>query len=588
MVDKKRNTFYLSLKLFKWARKYTLLIILTIGVIIILTVAYGGRVGIFKPIVDIAAKEKDWLKLQNFVLAIVGLTLIAAIFKYLKEILSNYVIQKITLDIRNSVMERVVRYPLKLFYDRKSGDLISRIINDVNMAQMALSFLFDDLLLQPFNIIIATGLIFWANWQLGLLAIVMFPIYVIPVQRLGKKLRKARKKSLEKFSDLTESMMQTYSGIKIVKAFNMEKEEVKEFQDINDGLFKKLFSTVKKKALSEGVIELFTGLGIAILILLAGHLAVKERMTFGDMTIFVVAIAMINTAVKELTKGYNKLQESAAGCERTFELLEATVDEDITKDTIELTNIDKGVEYKNVWFSYDTEPVLEDISFRVEPNEVIAVVGKSGVGKTTLVDLLCRFYEPTKGTITINSVDIKVYSKKSLLKHIAIVTQDPFLFNTTILENIKYGNRDASWEEIVESAKAAYIHDFIETLENGYNAVVGERGAKLSGGQKQRISIARAILKNPSILILDEATSSLDSESEKQVQEALDNLIGVAENSGQKRITFIIAHRLSTTRKANRIIVLDKGRIAEIGTHSELLERNGVYTNLYKMQQLEL
>jgi ABC-type multidrug transport system fused ATPase/permease subunit len=299
------------------------------------------------------------------------------------------------------------------------------------------------------------------------------------------------------------------------------------------------------------------------------------------MAVVGLAIAMINSSVRELSKSYNRLVEASVGCERFFELLDQP--RETEHDTGEELPADgPGVEFRGVSFAYDGTPVLRDVSLKAAPGEMIAVVGKTGAGKTTLLDLLCRFYDPQAGEIVVHGVDLRKVRRSSLLSRIAVVTQDPFLFNTSIGENIRYGRRGAGQAEVEAAAKAAHIHDFVAGLEKGYDTPVGERGAKLSGGQRQRLTIARAILRDPSILILDEATSALDAESEKAVQAALDNLI----HSG-KRITFVIAHRLSTVRQAHRIVVLDGGRIAEEGTHDALVAQQGVYAALYRTQFTE-
>jgi subfamily B ATP-binding cassette protein MsbA len=394
-------------------------------------------------------------------------------------------------------------------------------------------------------------------------------------------MRKARKKSLEHMGDMTGTMIQTFGGIKVVKAFNMEAAQAAEFRRHNENFFRKLMAALRRKALGENISQLFMGLAAAVLLVGGYKLLAERAMTAGDMAVFGLAIAVINSSVRELSKSYNRLLEASAGCERFFELLDQPRDTEHEAGE-ELPADGKGVEYRGVTFAYDGTPVLRDVSLRAAPGEMVAVVGRTGAGKTTLLDLLCRFYDPQAGEIVVHGVDLRKVKRSSLLARLAVVTQEPFLFNTSIGENIRYGRRDASPAEVEAAAKAAHIHDFVAGLEKGYDTPVGERGAKLSGGQRQRVTIARAILRNPSILILDEATSALDAESEQAVQAALDNLI----HSG-RRITFVIAHRLSTVKRADRIVVLDAGGVAEEGTHDELLARNGVYASLYRTQFTE-
>jgi ABC-type multidrug transport system fused ATPase/permease subunit len=377
---------------------------------------------------------------------------------------------------------------------------------------------------------------------------------------------------------MTGTMIQTFSGIKVVKAFNMESAQADEFTVHNENYFKRFMRAIARKATSENTSQIFVGILVTVLLVGGFDMLKKGTMTAGQMATLGMAVAIIYGGVRELAKSYNRLLEASAGCERVFELLDQPRETEHETGT-DLPAEGNGVEYRNVSFSYTDTPVLRNISFQARPGEIVAVVGKTGSGKTTLLDLLCRFYDPKEGSIVVNGVDLKGVKRSSLLSRIAVVTQDPFLFNTTIAENIRYAKRDATDEQVVAAAKAAHIHDFIETMPQKYATPAGERGTKLSGGQRQRVTIARAILRDPSILILDEATSSLDAESEKAVQAALNTLIHSA-----KRITFVIAHRLSTIRNADRILVLDEGRVVQDGKHGELVDQPGIYSGLYATQ----
>jgi subfamily B ATP-binding cassette protein MsbA len=571
-----------ALRLLSWAKRYTLLIVVTALAMMGLAGLDAGRVTLLRPLLDEVPRSDNWDRLRQIAYIALGLTFLIFVLKYITVYLSNYLVEKILKDIRDDTTGHLFYLPLSIFHKRRSGDILSRIINDVNILRMPLSFLFEQTLLHPLRVLAAIGLIFWVSWKLGLVAFIFFPIYIFTVQKIGKRLRKTRRQSLERLGDVTDSIVQVYSGIKIVKAFNREQDEVTSFKARNQRFFSKLLSAVKKRALSESLVNLFLGFSIVILLMLGGYFAIHSKLTPGDMTVFAVAIAMINMSVKELTKGYNKLQESVAACERVFELLDLPVQNDWAKEGSKLKQITKGIEYRDVWFAYDTDPVLKEISFKARVGEVVAIVGRSGAGKSTLLDLLCRFYELTRGSIFIDGKDIREISRRELLKHIGIVTQEPFLFHTTIAENIRYGDKGASMARVIEAAKAAQIHDFILTLKDRYETVVGERGATLSGGQRQRIAIARAIIKNPSILILDEATSALDLESERLVQSALNELLEGSKGPGKGRITFIIAHRLSSVINADKILVLDEGKIAGMGKHAQLLKSCDVYANLYK------
>jgi len=597
---RKANVWGLSVRFLSLGKPYAGRIVLTILVCLIASGAKASQSFILKPLIDNARKIKDgdaasaelpkpptWMDqflapttwdstfIATFALAT---ALLMCIFGWLKDYLTNYLTGRVLADLRNKIARHLPYLPLRYHYDRKSGDLLSRITNDVAVCESAANFYYDDMIVQPITILCALVLIIVVNWKLAAFAGLFFIIYTAILGRLGRQLRKARKKSLEHLGDMTGTMIQTFSGIKVVNAFNMESAQADEFTAHNENYFKRFMRAIVRKAMSENTSQIVVGILVTGLLVGGFDMLKKGALTAGQMATLGMAVAIINGAVREVAKSYNRLLEASAGAERVFEMLDQPRETEHETGQ-ELPATGDGVEYRNVSFGYGDSPVLRNISFQARPGEIVAVVGKTGSGKTTLLDLLCRFYDPQQGTIVVNGVDLKNVKRSSLLSRIAVVTQDPFLFNTTIGENIRYAKRDATDEQVVAAATAAHIHDFIETLPQKYATPAGERGAKLSGGQRQRVTIARAILRDPSILILDEATSALDAESEKAVQAALNTLM-----HSSKRITFVIAHRLSTIRNADRILVLDGGHIVQDGKHGELVGKPGIYSGLYETQ----
>ncbi|MCF6159289.1 MAG: ABC transporter ATP-binding protein [wastewater metagenome] len=499
---------------------------------------------------------------------------------YFQQYLRNRVMLAVIVDIRNKVCDHLLPQPLHFFENKKSGDLLSRLTNDIAVIQSGLTILFDDVLLQPMRFICGLSLAFYFSWKLSLLTLIVFPIIFFPVLIMGKKIKKHGKGSLRRLSDLTDALRDMFSGIRIVKAFRMEDEESREIHAMSEKFFKKRLKVVKTKAFNTSTSEFVYTLGLAALIAFGGYVVVSKKITPGELAGFITATGfMVISAVKKLAKSYANLQESLSGVSRVFELLAIEPSIKDHPEAVTLEKIEHGISFKNVDFSYDgsKELKLRNICLTIKKGEVVAIVGESGAGKTTLISLIPRFYDPTSGSIEMDGIDIRHIKRESLLSHVAMVTQQTFLFNRSIYENILYGRRSASMSDIQNAAKAAHIHDFILSLPKGYDTVVGEMGIKLSGGQRQRIAIARAILKNAPVLLLDEATSSLDSESEKLIQNALNNLI-------TGKTTIIVAHRLSTIQHCDRIIVMKNGHIVEEGNHKSLISGEGEYKHFYQLQ----
>lgn len=521
--------------------------------------------------------KKDMEMLLLLPIAIILLFLLKGAFDYGQAYLMNFVGLRVVADIRQGLYDHLQNLSLSFFTRTPTGVLISRITNDVNLVQGSVSNAITGLIKDTVTILGLTAVVFYRDWKLGLIAFIIFPIAIIPIKEFGKRLRKFSRKGLQRMGSLTTFLHETITGNRIVKAFNMEEYEKRRFAEENERYFKIFLKRVKIRALSHPLMELLGGIGIAVIIWAGGYSVVRGDVTPGTFFSFMAALLMLYAPVRNLNKVNLEVQEGLAAAARIFELLDTVVEVKEEKDAPSLPPISKGIEFKEVAFKYDSAPVLKAISLHVRAGEIIAIVGMSGAGKTSLVNLLPRFYDVEDGRILIDGFDIRKVTLKSLREQIGLVTQQTILFNDTVRNNIAYGSLLRSDQEIIEAAKAANAHGFIQRFHQGYDTVIGEGGVKLSGGERQRISIARAILKNAPILILDEATSSLDSDSETEVQMAMDALM-------RGRTVFVIAHRLSTIRNAHRIIVLSDGGIVEEGTHEALMAFNGEYRRLYDLQ----
>ena len=532
---------------------------------------------IAKPAVDEIFVRKDISALNWIPFAVVAIFLFKGLCNYGQAILMNSIGLRIIADLRNKLYEQIQKQSLSFFAGHPTGLLMSRITNDVQSVQTASSDAVTALVKDSFMLVCLVGVIFYTDWKLALIAMIVFPMTIYPISWFGKKMRKVTTSTQITMGNLNSLLQETISGARIVKAFCMEKYENKRFAAENERLFKHYMKAVSVNAISSPLMDFLGGLGIAAVIFYGGYNVVHGYSTPGTFFSFIAALLMLYEPVKRLTNVNNTINQGIAGADRIFSIIDLVPDIEDKTDAVVLPPISKSIDLRNVTFSYETMPVLKNINLSIKAGEVVAFVGMSGGGKTSLVNLIPRFYDVNAGCILIDGYDIRDVSLQSLRRQIAIVTQQTILFNDTVKNNIAYGDIERTENDITNAAKAANAHDFIMKLPTGYDSNIGELGTKLSGGEKQRISIARALLKNAPILILDEATSSLDTEAEIEVQDALDNLM-------KGRTTLVIAHRLSTIRNADRIIALVNGEIVEEGNHETLMEKKGEYFRLYNLQ----
>ncbi len=484
-------------------------------------------------------------------------------------------------DLRDEAYSHLHQLPMSYFKKERVGNLISRFTNDVIIVQASITAAFSNLIKEPLTIIVFLGIALSISWQLTLVAFVVLPFSMLIIGWIGLKLRRQSSLVQAKIADITSILQETISAVKIVKAFGMEKYENKKFTKETHSYFKMMLRIVRIRNIASPVTE-FLSVLVGVFIIYYGGVMVLQQNSLkaSEFLGFLFAIFQMMPPIKELTSVNNRIQEASAAGERIFEILDTKPSIKNKTGATEIARFKDKIEFNNVVFSYEDseEPVLKDISFTANRGEIIALVGPSGGGKSTLVDLIPRFHDPDSGKLCIDGIDVKDVKIEDLRSLMGIVTQETYLFNETIRNNIAYGKEDFPMEKIIEAAKTANAHNFILELPKQYDTIIGERGTKLSGGQRQRISIARALVKNPEIMIFDEATSALDNESEVLVQEAIERMM-------KNRTTFVIAHRLSTIRHATKIIVIDYGRIIQQGKHSELLtDEKGLYRKLYEMQ----
>jgi subfamily B ATP-binding cassette protein MsbA len=522
------------------------------------------------------------LRLLNIIaVSVLVLFVLKGVFIFLRSYLMSCVSQRVIRDIRDQVYAKFQTLSLDYYASRRVGEMVSRITYDVSVIQNSITEGLTDLFYYSFQVILFTGIIFFIHWRLSIISLMLFPLIAIPIARMGRILRKISTRTQEKIADINSLLYETLSGARIVKGFCREDYEIDRFKKQNQDLYRLSMKTVKRNLVLSPLTEFIGALGAVAVFVLGGREVIKGVLSFGVFGLFLASLLSLVRPFKRLARVYTINQQALAAARRIFDVLDTSSNVMEKPGAGPLAPIRESILFEDVCFRYGSQEVLRNINLEVKAGEVIAIVGPSGVGKTTLVNLIPRFYDPTSGVIRIDGKDIRDVTLKSLRSQIGIVTQDTILFNDTVKANIIYGKLDAKDEEVRRAAIAANADFFISRFPKGYETVIGDRGFVLSGGEKQRIAIARAVLKDPPILILDEATSQLDVESEAMVRTALERLMA-------GRTVFVIAHRLSTVRRADKIVLLDKGSIVQVGRHEELLSRDGFYRRLYQMQFRDL
>lgn len=533
---------------------------------------------IIKDVVDQVLSEKDSEKLTYIALSIVVIFLLRGFFFYGQSYLISYVGQSVIIDIRRAMFQKIQRLSMSFYDKNKTGTIMSYVTNDVSALQSGLVDNIVDMITETVILVASIVAMICLDWKLFLFTFCTFPVVIGFIDFFGKRIRKSGSKIQGTTADLTSVLQEVVSSARVVKSFVREPYEIDRFERENIHNFRAHMKYVRLSATLTPTIEFVAAIGVTMILWFGGNSVINGDITAGALVAFLTYAVNISNPIKRLSKVIAHIQRALAAADRVFNVLDMPELIKNVPDAKELPHVKGNVEFQNVSFTYDTEePILNNVSFKAEPGQVVALVGPSGAGKSTVASLLPRFYEVTDGKIVVDGYDIREVTMESLREQVGIVPQETMLFNGTVYDNILYGRLDATKEEIEAAAKAANAHHFIMELPNGYDTQLGDRGVNMSGGQRQRIAIARAILKNPQILILDEATSALDTQSERVVQEALDRLM-------VGRTSFVIAHRLSTIKNADKILVMEKGKIVEEGSHEELMARNGLYAHLYQIQ----
>ncbi|MFH1562472.1 MAG: ABC transporter ATP-binding protein [Nitrospirota bacterium] len=561
-------------RLIKYVVPYKQYLVAAIICMLIVAVTTLALPWFIKVVLANALSTHNILQLNLTMIAALVTVVIWAIAQYGQNFLMSYIGQKMIYTLRNEIFEHIMFLPLKFYKNTQTGQIMSRIINDVFLLENFIVFGVISMTKEPLVLLGAVCIAFYLNWQLALLVLVVVPFIALSIFILGKKMKKTTLKIQGRIADVSSTLQEVISGIHVVKVFGMESYEKDKFNEVNKRYFKAFLKRVKITAASTPLVHLFSTAGTIAIIWFGAYQVLKGILTVADLIAFGLYLAAMSSPLKKLIELNLVIQQALAASERVFEVIDTEIKFTEHPQAKELPVILGKVEFIDVCFSYDDELILKGINLEVNQGEILALVGPSGNGKTTIVNLIPRLYDPDSGKVLIDGYDVREIKTQSIRRQIGIVPQDIILFSGTVKENIAYGKIDAGFDEIVEAAKAANAHEFITNLPESYETQVGEHGVKLSGGQRQRLAIARAIIRKPKILILDEATSSLDSESETLIHASLTEIM-------RHQTTIVIAHRLSTVINADKIAVVDKGRIVESGTHYELLKQKGLYSRLY-------
>lgn len=566
------------MRLLAYIKPYTRRLALAVVCIIMAAGANLYLPWIIKDMIDDVLMSKDMVMLNLIAAGILVVMFTRGVFYYGQSYLVSYVGQRVIIDVRSVLFRKFQRMPLSYYDKQQTGTVMSYITNDVAVMQSAIVDNLIELVTEGSILIGSLAMMIYLDWKLSLLTLMTIPLVGFAMKIFGRKLKRSSTVIQERVAEITSLLQESISAIRVVKSFVRESYEIKRFEEQNWRNFQAAMKNVKLSSLLTPTVEFLAAIAVTFIVWFGGYEVVNEVITAGELVAFLTYAVNLANPVKRLSRVYAAIQKAMAAADRVFAVMD--LDEKIidVPNAKPLPPIKGKVEFKDITFSYkEGQPALQHISLKAEPGQMIALVGPSGSGKSTIANLIPRFYDVDSGVITIDDHDIRQVTADSLREQIGLVPQETMLFSTSVMENIRYGRLEATDEEVIEAAKAANAEEFIKELPDGYDTKLGERGLNLSGGQRQRLAIARAILKNPRVLILDEATSALDTESEKIVQDALDNLM-------VGRTSFVIAHRLSTIFNADQIFVVENGHLREHGTHEELLAAGGLYSNLYNIQ----